>query len=199
MSPIAQADGHDRPGLIDELVPGVAAMFDDLVVRSEDAIREPVVADELPDVLDRVEFGRFWRQGHQGDVVRDVELGREMPAGLIEEQHGVRAWCDRAGDFRQMQSHGGGVAEWQDEARPRSLGRADGAEDVGRARPLIVRCRWSRTAPRPASRYLVLLPDPGFILEPDFYRLARRISLRDLRQADGELFLNASSASVFWA
>jgi hypothetical protein len=28
----------------------------------------------LPNVLDRVEFGRFWRQGHQGDVVRDVEL-----------------------------------------------------------------------------------------------------------------------------
>jgi thiamine biosynthesis lipoprotein ApbE len=28
MGPIAQSDGHDRPRLIDELVPGVAAMLD---------------------------------------------------------------------------------------------------------------------------------------------------------------------------
>jgi hypothetical protein len=32
MRPIAQCDGHDAPRLIDELVPGVAAMVEDVVV-----------------------------------------------------------------------------------------------------------------------------------------------------------------------
>ena len=31
MGPIAKADGHDPPGLIDELVPSLAAMVDDVV------------------------------------------------------------------------------------------------------------------------------------------------------------------------
>ena len=32
------------------------------------AIGEPVVANVLPDVLNRVEFWGFWRQGDNGDV-----------------------------------------------------------------------------------------------------------------------------------
>ena len=28
----------------------------------EDVVREPVVAQELPDVFDRIELGAFWRQ-----------------------------------------------------------------------------------------------------------------------------------------
>src|SRR5271154_1020105 len=103
MGPIAQADGHDGPWLVDELVPGVAAMIDDIVIGAEDAVREPVGADELPDVLDRVELGRLWRQGHQGDVGGNVELVRGVPARLIEEKDGVGAWGDSPGDFSQME------------------------------------------------------------------------------------------------
>jgi hypothetical protein len=36
--PIAAGDGHDFPRLIDERVPGVAAMIDDVVEGFEDAI-----------------------------------------------------------------------------------------------------------------------------------------------------------------
>src|SRR6266436_4900910 len=62
MRPIAQADRHDGPWLVDELVPGKAAMLKDVVVGAEDAVGEPVVADELPDVFNRVEFRAFGRQ-----------------------------------------------------------------------------------------------------------------------------------------
>ena len=55
MRPLAQSDGHDAPGLIDELVPSVTAMVDEIVVGFEDAVREPVVAHELPDIFDRIE------------------------------------------------------------------------------------------------------------------------------------------------
>ena len=50
-------------------------MVEDVIVGSKNAVEEPVVAHELPDVFDRVEFGRFGRQQHQGDVVGNVELG----------------------------------------------------------------------------------------------------------------------------
>jgi hypothetical protein len=57
MGPFSGSDGHDFPGLFDELVPGKAAVVEDIVVGLEDPVREPVVAQELPDVLDRVQFG----------------------------------------------------------------------------------------------------------------------------------------------
>ncbi len=58
VSPNPHADGHDGFGLCDELVPGVAADVEDGVVVIEDAVREPVLAEVLPDALDRVQFGR---------------------------------------------------------------------------------------------------------------------------------------------
>ena len=42
-------------------------------LRFEDAVGEPVIAHELPDVLDRVEFGAFRRQGDNGDIGRHDE------------------------------------------------------------------------------------------------------------------------------
>ena len=57
MGPFSVADGHDRPRLLDEPVPGFAAEGEDLVVGLEDPVGEPIVAHELPDVLDRVELG----------------------------------------------------------------------------------------------------------------------------------------------
>ena len=38
MGLITTSDGHDTPGLGDELVPGIAAVVDDFIVRLEDAI-----------------------------------------------------------------------------------------------------------------------------------------------------------------
>ena len=37
-------------------------MVEDVVVGLEDAVREPIVAHELPDVLDRIELGCQWRR-----------------------------------------------------------------------------------------------------------------------------------------
>ncbi len=58
MRPFSVPDGHDFPWLSDELVPSVAAMIDDIVMVSEDTVGEPVVAQELPEVLDRIELRR---------------------------------------------------------------------------------------------------------------------------------------------
>ena len=89
MRPISVSDGHDFPWLGDELVPSVAAMVDNIVVGFEDAIGWPFVAEELPDVLDRIELGRAQRQGEDGDICGYVELARGMPPGLIHDQDGM--------------------------------------------------------------------------------------------------------------
>src|SRR5207302_8936370 len=59
MRPVAQADGHDGARLVDQLVPGVAAVVEDILAGPEYPVGEPVVAYELPDVFGRIEFGRF--------------------------------------------------------------------------------------------------------------------------------------------
>ena len=49
--PISCPDGDDFPWHVDQLVAGEAAMVEDVAVGLEDAVEEPVVAHELPDVL----------------------------------------------------------------------------------------------------------------------------------------------------
>ena len=58
---IAHSDGHYLPRAVDELVPGFAAERDDVVVGFEDSVRQPIVAEELPDVLDRPGYFRLRR------------------------------------------------------------------------------------------------------------------------------------------
>ena len=41
------------------------------------------------DVLDGVELGASRRQRHQGNVGRHDQLGRAVPCGLIENEHGM--------------------------------------------------------------------------------------------------------------
>ena len=49
IGPVPEADGHDDPRLVDEAVPGVAAVIDDGGVGGEHAARQPVLAQKLPD------------------------------------------------------------------------------------------------------------------------------------------------------
>jgi hypothetical protein len=100
--PIAAGDGHDSPGLIDERVPCIAAMIDDVVDAFEDSVRQPILSHELPDILLAVELGRPRRQLQERYVSGNLEVLRSVPAGLIEEEDRVGAGADFCGDFVQM-------------------------------------------------------------------------------------------------
>lgn len=126
MRPLAQSEW-----LIDELVPCLAAIIDEIVVGFEDTVGEPVVAQELPDVLDRVEFGTFRRQGDNGDVGRHDEACREVPASLINYDDGVGTGCDDLGDLRKVEVHRLGIASRRDHGRALAMLWADSAEDIG--------------------------------------------------------------------
>ena len=53
---------------------------DDGIVGVEHAVGKPVTAQILPDVLDRVEFGRTRREEDRRDIVRYAELESEFGA-----------------------------------------------------------------------------------------------------------------------
>ena len=195
MRPLAQSDGHDAPGLVDELIPCLAAVIDEIIVRFEDAVGELVIAHELPDVLNRVEFGGFRRQGHDGDVGRHGEARRHVPASLIDQEDGVGTWRDGLGNLREMQVHCLGVAGRQDQGRPLALLRADRAEDIGGGGALVPGRAGAGTALGPAAGDLVLLADTSLVLEPNFYLAdVDRFFARDFIQARWELFLKSSIA-----
>ena len=104
-------------------------------------------------------------------------------------------WCDRLGDFREVQVHRFGIAEGQDQSRAFALFRADSTEDIGRCGSLIPRSVRASAALGPPAGDLVLLADTSLVLEPDFY-LAEVdcFFARDFIQARWELFLKSSMA-----
>jgi hypothetical protein len=198
MGPVTEPERHDTPGLIGEPGPGGTAVIQDVLVTAEHPVGDPVLAQELPDVLHRIELRRPGWERHKGDVVRHDQLGRDMPAGAIQENSRMRARRNGLRDLLQMQFHALGRAAGQDQAGSFALSRTDRAEDIGRGRSLILRRCGARAAFGPAPGDLVLLSNPRLVREPNLERLAAD-RLCDLRQAVGELFLKAAAACSFWA
>jgi hypothetical protein len=174
-------------------------MTDDVVVGGEHAVRQPVVADELPDVFNRVQLGRSGWQRQEGDVGGHDELGRDVPSGLIEHENCMSARIDGRADLLEVLGHSLGFAPRHDEAGALALGRADRPEDVGPFGSLIVRRSRARSAPCPASRDGVLLADPSFVLPPQLYGGAGRELGFDRRQFGRESFLKAAMAGSLCA
>jgi len=163
---LAQAEGHDAPRLIGELVPREAAVVDDILVGFEDPVRQPVVAHELPDILDRVELGASGWQRHERDIVGDDQFGRAMPARLIEQQDGMGTRCDVEGDLLEMHAHGPAVAPGHDDAGSLVFSGTDRPEYPCRGAALILRRTGAGATPCLAPGELGLLADTGFVLPP---------------------------------
>jgi len=71
-----------------------------------------------------------------------------------------------------MRLHGMGVGLWHHQGRADAPCRADGAEQIGALVALVGRLARPCALARPQADKAVLLPDPRFILEPDFYRFS---------------------------
>jgi len=172
-------------------------MVDDVVVGCEDAVRQPVVAHELPDVLDRVQLGASGWKRQQRDVGWDDQVIRTVPSGLIEQDNGMGAGCDVAGDLFEVHSHRLAIAARHDDTRSLPLGWADGTEDPGRGAALVLRGRRPGAASGPAPGELGLLTDACLVLPPQLYRRAARERPSDRCQAGREVFLKTAMSSAF--
>lgn len=167
MGPVSEADGHDAPRLVGDLVPGLATVVDDVVIVLEDPVGEVVVAHELPEVFNGVELRRFGRQRQERQVRRSLKRLGEVPAGLIKQHDGVVAGLDLGADLLQVLAHRLAVAVGHHQAGGGSLVGADRTEDVGPLGALVLGRGRTGSAPGPAAGDLVLLPDARFILPPD--------------------------------
>ena len=128
MRPVTHSNGHDNPRLLYELVPSITAVVDEVVIAGKDAIGEPVIPHELPDVFLRIQLGTFGWQRDDADVVGNNQPRREVPPGLIEQQHRMAAGRDLRGDRGEMKVHRFCIAPRQDEAGGFALFRAYSAE-----------------------------------------------------------------------
>lgn len=86
-----------------------------------------------------------------------------MPTGSVEEQDGVGAPFDGAGDLVEVKLHGVGVGEGQRQGGARAAGGADRAEQVGALVALVGGLAGPRSASRPLPHETVLLPDPCLV------------------------------------
>jgi hypothetical protein len=96
MCPVSQADRHDTPGSVDQLVPRVAAMIDDVLTTVEDAIGEPVVGRTARRSRSH-SVRALGGQWHERDIRWHEEFRGEMPSSLVEQDNGMCAW--RHGDY----------------------------------------------------------------------------------------------------
>ena len=143
-------------------------MIGELIIGFEDAVGEPVVPHELPDIFDWIELWTFGRQRYDADILGyDERVGHEPP-GLIHEHDGKGTGAT-VRDFYKMQVHRVSIAGRQDKRCALAQGRADRSKDVGRCGSLIMWCRWTCPALCPPTRDLVFLTYAGLVLEPDFH------------------------------
>src|SRR5579862_819865 len=133
---------------------------------------------------------------HEADVGGHVQLGRRVPASLVERDHGVGAARDTATDVVEVKLHGTGVGARKHECGAGVARRADRAEHISVGITLILGLARPRPLLGPLIDQTVLLPDPHFVLEPDLDRHLRRYLLVGGRRRHPgcKVFLNASMA-----
>src|SRR6266851_4466132 len=141
-SPIALSDRGDAACLGEKFSPSVLAGVEDGGVIREHAVAEIGLAQILPDVLGRVEFGTSGRQRNKGEVAGWVELARGVPSGLVEDEQRMGPRRDGAADRLEMCLHGLGVGVRHDKGNSGIAARTDGAEYIGVLVALILGLAW---------------------------------------------------------
>jgi hypothetical protein len=163
--PVPSSNGRDQPRLCDKLIPGLAAGIDDSFVGGVNLIAEVVLAQVLPNVFSRVEFRRIRRQVQQAEVIGNKPIATgPVPAGTVENKHGMRTGTNLQADLLQMQLHRPGIGLGQHQCGAMIALGAHGTEDIG---PLVALIPWharTGTAFCPNVGQRALLADARFIL-----------------------------------
>ena len=166
MGPIPHSDGRDPPGLVDQVVPCVAGGVENGVV---DFRRRCLRSSSDGDTARRFRPGSAPGISPAGD--RCDVFGHVEPAGechpALSKKHRVCARRRSGRDFVEVEFHARCRIGAPEGSTLSALGRSRRTDNRG----VSLRCRraWSRSAPGPLADEAVLLADPGFVLEPDFY------------------------------
>ncbi len=189
--------GADAVGCRDQFIPCDATGIDDRLVCCVDAIAEVVTSQELPDILDGIEFGRIRRQMEQANIVRHHQpIAQLVPSSTVQRQHREGPLVHLGADFLQMQVHGVDIGVRQHQPCTDASRWADSAERIG---PFVTLIAWHSgpgTTLCPDAGQAALLTNPRFVLPPQLDWLP----LCDRRNGGGnqigEVFLCASCAAA---
>jgi hypothetical protein len=193
VGPVPHSNGCDGFGPGGQSPPCVAGCVYDGVVIFKDGVRDPVLAEILPDVLDWVQLRGPRRQEDRRDVFGHVELVGNVPPSPVEKHHGVCALGDVARYFVEMELHHVCIGIGKRQGRSDTPRWADRAEQIGVVIALVGGLPWPRSSPGPLPNLAVLLADPGFVLEPDFDRRRLGQPFEMGLQRAREVFLKAST------
>ncbi len=119
-----------------------------------------------------------------------------VPTGAVECENCMSARSDLRADFRQVQVHRLGVDERQHQGCSYPSGRTDGAEQVGPIVSLVARRTGTAALVGPDIGQAALLADAGFVLPPEFDRLAACVFGNGGDDQVGKVFLCVSRVSA---
>ena len=163
--------------------------------RPEVLVGEGLIEDG-PEVFSRLKLGRVWGQVDEPDPVRDSQVRRGVPAGVVENEHddAIPSRPSLAGKQRQQR----GKEQLRDAVRevPKHLarGRLHEGGDVQPLVPVVTERDRPLTLGRPHASDDRLQPEAVLVGSPDLDRFVRVLG-RFLRDHRGQLFLNASCSS----
>ena len=128
-------------------------------------MREESFLEIKPDAFDRVQFGRVGRQRDQGDVGRNGEGIRAMPACLIKHHHRMFVISDgfRKAVEEGLHSRRIGIGHHQRESIISA--RLNGSEDIGEGEAPIAEPWRPLAALPPYMANAALLADARLVLE----------------------------------
>src|ERR1700730_15399220 len=89
-----------------------------------------------------------------------------VPAGTIEDHHGMGIRGDLAADLAEVMVHRGGIADRHDQRRRLALRRADRTKQIGRGEAEIFWRHRPAAGLPPYPGQAVLLADASLVLKP---------------------------------
>ena len=155
-----------------------------------------MASEIIPDVFHWVELGRIGWQRHERDVVGDQQsFAFLVPSSTVADQQAMRAGGNLGAAFGEMLIHRLDVHPRHDDRCTDATCRANRAEDVNRIMAIVAHHRRARSDRCPDIFNRTFLADPGFVLEPDFNRLAGHPGRQNIQAQAREVFLKAACAA----
>lgn len=117
-----------------------------------------------------------------------------MPSCATHNDNRMGARRHGFADFLQVRIHGLRIDVGHDQSRAYVARWTDGSKNIGVCMPLVATLAWARSFSRPDARQSSLLPDAGFILEPDLDDFSFGSLGKNFGYPAREVFLKASWA-----
>ena len=147
-----------------EVTEASAELIDDRVQRGEDLVSDVVLAQVIPEVFDRVEFGAVGRKRQQVEGGGNLQAPGGVPTGAIQ-QHQAMVVGEAGGGVRQEQGHGFGIHPGQNQRAEFAIERADGGQAVDELADDLLANDRAKGPGSPAAALIADAAETGFVLK----------------------------------